>query len=210
MLAKLSHYTVGHIEIALRVPDIKGGWRLWSTVPMQATNYVKAYFWIQGSSRVYMQTCAVDDRLLPYTYMYEVSCARARVPLLHMHIEVTVNGRDHDCQQKYTYCLWRLQALPAVYWSQYFANLRQIHCTYKSLRCFNIWQTFVDDNDHDNTLPLVHARRELNLRSHITIWGGGSWRHAHILPILVFYTLYLFGISPLIYTQESFGGDQGL
>ena len=36
-----------------------------------------------------MQTCAVDDRLLPYTYMYEVSCARAHVPLLHMHIEVT-------------------------------------------------------------------------------------------------------------------------
>ena len=52
-----------------------------------------------------MQTCAVDDRLLPYTYMYEVSCARAHVPLLHMHIEVTVNGHDHDCQQKYTYSL---------------------------------------------------------------------------------------------------------
>ena len=94
-------------------------------------------------------TYAIDDL---YLHIWGQSCAWAESTCIC--IVGTVDGRDYDGQLKYTICdTCRpyhsiLSTLKPVS-----CQLRQIHCTYQSLRCLDlkIWRFFMDnDNDNDN------------------------------------------------------------
>ena len=91
-----------------------------------------------------------------FTYTYEASAHEQKVCIVGM-----VNGCGYNSQLKYTICeAYRLYHSILTILRPVFRQLRQIRCTFKSLRCLNpkIWQFFCGRQQHNQLLYPLRMR----------------------------------------------------